>query len=94
MPGFFLGVPDEIQRSVPRHLRGDGDPDLLDQQLEFWFAAGGSWPETWMHFQHGIAHLGRAGSAEKLRSADAIAATKDSEGWRQWVRDHRTLAGQ
>lgn len=88
-------MPDDVQRSVPRHLRGNGDraPDYLDQALEF-RAAYGSWPSTWVEFCHGIGHLSRAGAAEKLRIADAVAAHKQEKGgWRQWVRDHEYLSG-
>lgn len=86
-------MPDEIDRAVPRHLRGEGDPDLLDQALEY-RAGFGAWPGTWVEFQHGIAHLGRAAAAEKLRMADAVAAHKQKEGdWRAWTADHRYLSG-
>lgn len=94
MPGFFLGVPDEVNRSVPRHLRGDGDPDILDQLSEYKAGHGGAVPDTWVEFQHGIAHLGRAAAAEKLRIADAVAAHKQKEAdWRAWTADHRYLSG-
>lgn len=43
----------------------------------------------------GLGHLARAGAAEKLRTADAVAAHKQKAAdWKQWQRDHRTLAGQ
>lgn len=54
----------------------------------------GAWPETWVEFQHGIAHLGRASAAEKLRIADAVAAHKQKAAdWRRWRSDHQCLAG-
>jgi hypothetical protein len=86
-------VPDEVQRPVPRHLRASGGAaDLLDQALEFRVAFG-AYPRTWAEFISGTAHLGRAAPAEKLRIADAVAATRDPKGWDQWKRDHQTLAG-
>lgn len=82
-----------MPRPVPGRLRGTGAPDLLDQALEF-RAAFGAWPRTWAEFVHGLGHLARAGAAEKLRIADAVAAHKQkTEHWRQWQHDHRTLAG-
>lgn len=84
-------MPDEVERPVPRHLRSDRDPDLLDQALE-WRAAFGGWPATWPEFVHGIGHLGRAAVREQARTADAVAAHKQKQAdYRQWQRDRETL---
>lgn len=84
-------MPDELPRPVPRHLKGKGDADLLDQAHEF-RAAFGAWPRTWVEFSHGMAHLARASTREKLRMADAVAAHKQKRRqWNQWVRDHQAL---
>lgn len=85
-------MPDDVPRPIPSHLRGAGAADLLDQAYEF-RAAFGAWPESWAAFVAGTAHLSRAVVAEKLRIADAVAATKDAKGWDKWRRDQQTLAG-
>ena len=47
-----------------------------------------------MEFVHGVAHLGRAAAAEKLRLADAVSAPHMKKGdLRQWQRDLRATAG-
>ena len=75
-------------------MRGERPADLLDQVWEY-RAAYGEWPDTWMAFCHGIAHLARAASAEKLRVADAVAAHKQKAAdFRQWLKDTSTLAGR
>lgn len=85
-------MPDDVARPTSGRLRSARAVDLLDSALEF-RAAFGAWPETWLEFVHGLGHLGRAAAAQKLRIADAVAATRDPKGWRQWQHDHRTLAG-
>jgi hypothetical protein len=66
---------------------------LLDQAFEFRVAFG-AYPRTWVEFNLGLAHLGRAAPAEKLRLADAVAAHKQKPAdWQRWVSEHRTLAG-
>jgi hypothetical protein len=85
-------VQDDVARPVPAHLRSAGAADILDQALEFRVGFG-AWPRTWAEFVHGMGHLSRAAAAEKLRIADAVAATKNPDGWQQWARDHRTLSG-
>ena len=85
-------MPDDVPRPVPTHLRGSSAADLLDQAYEF-RAGFGAWPETWAEFVHGMGHLSRASAAEKLRLADAFAATQNAKGWAKWVRDHQSLAG-
>ena len=84
-------MPDEVQRPA---IDADGNPaDVLDQALEFRVAFG-AWPRTWAEFVLGAAHLGRASAAEKLRIADAVAATRGKpEAWLQWVADLKHLAG-
>lgn len=85
-------MPDEVPRPVPQHLRGSGAADFLDQALEF-RRAFGVWPATWREFVAGSAHLARAGIADKLRMADAFAATQNPDGWQKWSEDHRALLG-
>jgi len=51
------------------------------------------WPATWREFVAGSAHLARAGIADKLRMADAFAATQNPDGWQKWSEDHRALLG-
>lgn len=85
-------MPDEVPRPVPGHLRGAGAADLLDQTLEFRVAFG-AYPRTWVEFCVGCAHMARARAAEKLRHADSFAAVQNADGWKQWKRDHCTLAG-
>lgn len=86
-------MPDDVPRPIPGHLRGSSAADLLDQAYEF-RAGFGAWPESWADFVYGMGHLARASAAQKLRIADAVAATKgDTKGWQEWQRDHRTLSG-
>lgn len=83
---------DDVPRPVPGHLRGSGAPDYISERYAF-EKGFNRLPDSWADFVHGTAYLARESAAEKLRIADAIAATKDSKGWAQWVRDHQTLSG-
>lgn len=91
-------MPDEVEHHRP--LRGGAvrDVDLIDGLAEFarefpaWTGADG-FPLTWRHYVYGMAHLGRATAAEKLRLADSFAIAQNPKEWTRWNRDHRKAAG-
>lgn len=54
----------------------------------------GAWPDTWIAFRHGLAHLQRDAAARRLVISDATAAAHaNAKDHRRWVREQRGLAG-